>query len=118
SAAIPALLGLVLALGVVPALACFSPPAAPRGERTTPAETLRSLRGIWPFTLLFVVIIGGLYGRLFAATEAAGPGAGLALILSIAQGRITWQSFRQVFVETAITSVMLYSVLFGALLFA
>ena len=118
AAVIPGLLGLVMYLGVVYAIACFSPQDAPRGERTTTAEKLRSLRGVWPFTLLFVVIIGGLYGRLFTATEAAGLGAGLALILSMAQRRMSWQSFRQVFVETAITSVMLYSVLFGALLFA
>ncbi|GAB1458908.1 hypothetical protein MASR2M50_06820 [Thauera sp.] len=65
------------------AIACISPQDAPRGERTTTAEKLRSLRGVWPFTLLFVLIIGGLYGRLFTATEAAGLGAGLALILSI-----------------------------------
>ncbi|MDX9884447.1 TRAP transporter large permease [Thauera sp.] len=118
AAVIPGLLGLLLYLGVVYAIACISPQDAPRGERTTTAEKLRSLRGVWPFTLLFVLIIGGLYGRLFTATEAAGLGAGLALILSMAQRRMSWQSFRQVFVETAITSVMLYSVLFGALLFA
>lgn len=118
AAVIPGILGLVMYLGVVYAIACISPQDAPRGERTTTAEKLRSLRGVWPFTLLFVVIIGGLYGRLFTATEAAGLGAGLALILSIAQRRMSWVSFRQIFVETATTSVMLYSVLFGALLFA
>ena len=118
AAVIPGILGLVMYLGVVYAIACISPQDAPRGERTTTAEKIRSLRGVWPFTLLFVVIIGGLYGRLFTATEAAGLGAGLALILSIAQRRMTWASFRQIFVETATTSVMLYSVLFGALLFA
>ena len=118
AAVIPGILGLVMYLGVVYAIACISPQDAPRGERTTTAEKIRSLRGVWPFTLLFVVIIGGLYGRLFTATEAAGLGAGLALILSIAQRRMSWASFRQIFVETATTSVMLYSVLFGALLFA
>ncbi|MFU2488880.1 TRAP transporter large permease [Thauera sp. WH-1] len=118
AAVIPGLLGLLMYLGVVYAIACISPQDAPRGERTTTADKLRSLRGVWPFTLLFVLIIGGLYGRLFTATEAAGLGAGLALILSMAQGRMSWQSFRQIFVETATTSVMLYSVLFGALLFA
>ncbi len=118
AAVIPGLLGLLMYLGVVYAIACISPQDAPRGERTTTADKLRSLRGVWPFTLLFVLIIGGLYGRLFTATEAAGLGAGLALILSMAQGRMSWQSFRQTFVETATTSVMLYSVLFGALLFA
>jgi TRAP-type C4-dicarboxylate transport system permease large subunit len=68
--------------------------------------------------LMYLLIIGGLYGKLFTATEAAGMGAGLALILSLLQRRMSWQDFRHIFVETATTSVMLYSVLFGALLFA
>lgn len=115
---IPGLLGLLMYMGVIYAIARISPQDAPRGERTSTAEKLHALRGVWPFTLLFVVIIGGLYGKLFTATEAAGMGAGLALILSLAQGRMSWLSFRQIFIETAGTSVMLYAVLFGAMLFA
>jgi tripartite ATP-independent transporter DctM subunit len=115
---VPGLLGLLMYLLVIYAIARISPQDAPRGERTTMAEKLHALRGVWPFTLLFVLIIGGLYGKLFTATEAAGMGAGLALILSLLQRRMSWQDFRHIFVETATTSVMLYSVLFGALLFA
>ena len=115
---VPGLLGLLMYLLVIYAVARISPQDAPRGERTTMAEKLHALRGVWPFTLLFVLIIGGLYGKLFTATEAAGMGAGLALILSMVQGRMSWQDFRHIFIETATTSVMLYSVLFGALLFA
>ena len=115
---VPGLLGLLMYLLVIYAIARISPKDAPRGERTTMAQKLQSLRGVWPFTLLFVLIIGGLYGKLFTATEAAGMGAGLALILSLVQRRMSWQDFRHIFVETATTSVMLYAVLFGALLFA
>ncbi len=115
---VPGLLGLLMYLLVIYLIARISPQDAPRGERTTMAEKLQSLRGVWPFTLLFVLIIGGLYGKLFTATEAAGMGAGLALILSMAQRRMSWQDFRHIFIDTATTSVMLYSVLFGALLFA
>ena len=115
---VPGLLGLLMYLLVIYAVARISPQDAPRGERTTMAEKLHALRGVWPFTLLFVLIIGGLYGKLFTATEAAGMGAGLALILSMVQRRMSWQDFRHIFIETATTSVMLYSVLFGALLFA
>ena len=115
---VPGLLGLLMYLLVIYAIARISPQDAPRGERTTMAQKLQSLRGVWPFTLLFVLIIGGLYGKLFTATEAAGMGAGLALILSLVQRRMSWQDFRHIFVETATTSVMLYAVLFGALLFA
>ena len=115
---VPGLLGLLMYLLVIYAIARISPQDAPRGERTTMAQKLQSLRGVWPFTLLFVLIIGGLYGKLFTATEAAGMGAGLALILSLVQRRMSWQNFRHIFIETATTSVMLYAVLFGALLFA
>ena len=115
---VPGLLGLLMYLLVIYAIARISPKDAPRGERTTMAQKLQSLRGVWPFTLLFVLIIGGLYGKLFTATEAAGMGAGLALILSLVQRRMSWQDFRHIFIETATTSVMLYAVLFGALLFA
>lgn len=115
---VPGLLGLLMYLLVIYAVARISPQDAQRGERTTMAEKLHALRGVWPFTLLFVLIIGGLYGKLFTATEAAGMGAGLALILSLVQRRMSWQDFRHIFIETATTSVMLYSVLFGALLFA
>jgi len=115
---VPGLLGLLMYLLVIYAIARISPQDAPRGERTTMAQKLQSLRGVWPFTLLFVLIIGGLYGKLFTATEAAGMGAGLALILALVQRRMSWQDFRHIFIETATTSVMLYSVLFGALLFA
>ena len=115
---VPGLLGLLMYLLVIYAIARISPQDAPRGERTTMAQKLHALRGVWPFTLLFVLIIGGLYGKLFTATEAAGMGAGLALILSLVQRRMSWQDFRHIFIETATTSVMLYAVLFGALLFA
>ena len=115
---VPGLLGLLMYLLVIYAIARISPQDAPRGERSTMAQKLQSLRGVWPFTLLFVLIIGGLYGKLFTATEAAGMGAGLALILSLVQRRMSWQDFRHIFIETATTSVMLYAVLFGALLFA
>ncbi|MBV2264775.1 MAG: TRAP transporter large permease [Thauera sp.] len=115
---VPGLLGLLMYLLVIYAIARLSPQDAPRGERTTMAQKLQSLRGVWPFTLLFVLIIGGLYGKLFTATEAAGMGAGLALILALVQRRMSWQDFRHIFIETATTSVMLYAVLFGALLFA
>jgi tripartite ATP-independent transporter DctM subunit len=115
---IPGLLGLLMYLLVIYAIARISPQDAPRGEGTTMAEKLHALRGVWPFTLLFVLIIGGLYGRIFTATEAAGMGAGLALILALVQRRMSWQDFRHIFIETATTSVMLYTVLFGAMLFA
>ena len=48
-------------------------PAGPRppGRSGSPA-----LRDVWATLLLFAFVIGGIYGGMFTATEAAGMGAG------------------------------------------
>ena len=51
-----------------------------RRRRATPGrERLAGLRDIWATLLLFVFVIGGLYGGLFTPTEAGGVGAAGAL---------------------------------------
>jgi TRAP-type C4-dicarboxylate transport system permease large subunit len=54
----------------------------------------------------------------FSATEGGGIGAGMALIIAMVQRRLGWARFADVMKETAFTSVMLYTVLFGAMLFS
>ena len=118
AAVLPGLLGLVMYMATIYIVAVLRPNEAPSGDRVTAREKWESLSGVWPFCLLFLIIIGGLYLGVFTATEAGGIGAGAALIISIAQRRLTLPNFREIFVETANTSVMLYVVLFGAMLFA
>ena len=115
---IPGLLGLAMYMAVIYVIAWVRPEDAPRGEAVSKAEKLASIRGIWPFVALFLLIIGGLYLGWFSATEAGGIGAGFALFIAWVQRRLTWVRFYEVMRETAMTSVMLYVVLFGALLFA
>jgi tripartite ATP-independent transporter DctM subunit len=118
AAVLPGLLGLVMYLATVYITALLRPDEAPRGDRVSAREKWQSLSGVWPFCLLFLIVIGGLYLGVFTATEAGGIGAGMALIIAMAQRRLTGKGFREIFVETASTSVMLYVVLFGAMLFA
>jgi tripartite ATP-independent transporter DctM subunit len=115
---LPGLLGLAMYLVVIYAIAWFRPEHAPRGERVSASERMDSIKGVWPFVALFLLIIGGLYLGWFTATEAGGMGAGLALVIAMLQRRLGWSRFVEVMRETAMTSVMLYVVLFGALLFA
>lgn len=115
---LPGLLGLAMYMLVIYLIAWFKPEHAPRGEKVTAQERWASLAGVWPFVTLFLLIIGGLYLGWFTATEAGGIGSGLALLIALVQRRLTWARFAEVMRETAHTSVMLYVVLFGAMLFA
>ncbi len=115
---LPGLLGLAMYMLVIYLIAVLKPEHAPRGARVAAAERWASLAGVWPFVALFIVIIGGLYKGLFTATEAGGIGAGMALLIAKLQGRLDWLRFLEVMKETAMTSVMLYVVLFGAMMFS
>lgn len=115
---LPGLLGLAMYMLVIYLIAVLKPEHAPRGARVAAAERWASLAGVWPFVALFIVIIGGLYKGLFTATEAGGIGAGMALLIAKLQGRLDWLRFIEVMKETAMTSVMLYVVLFGAMIFS
>ena len=113
---LPGLLGLALYMVAVVWVAWRSPDQAPKGEPSTWADRIGSLRGIWPFLFLFALIIGGLYADLFTATEAAGIGAGMAVLVGFLHGRLTLSMLRKVILETAYTSISLYVVLFGAMM--
>ena len=113
---IPGLFGLAMYMGAVRLVAALKPEHAPKGERVAWPDKIRALAGVWPFMLLFGLIIGGLYGKLFTPTEAAGMGAGLSIIIAFGTRRLSLGILRGVIIETAYTSVALYAVLFGALM--
>ena len=68
--------------------------------------------------MLFVLVIGGIYGGIFTPTEAAGIGAGGAFLLALARGVRSWRDYYEVLVSSARTTAMLFTVLFGALIFS
>lgn len=115
---VPGLLGLAFYMLAIYVVALFKAEHAPRGDRSDAKEKVASLKGVWPFFMLFILIFGGIYAKIFTATEAAGMGAGFALIIAVWQKRMTWAKFKHIFLDASFTSVMLYSVLFGAMLFA
>jgi tripartite ATP-independent transporter DctM subunit len=113
---VPGLFGLALYMIAVRVVAALNPDQAPKGDMTPWRDKVKALAGVWPFMLLFGLIIGGLYGKLFTPTEAAGMGAGISILIAFGTGRLRVSAFRAVIVETIYTTVALYSVLFGALM--
>jgi tripartite ATP-independent transporter DctM subunit len=113
---VPGIFGLLMYMIAVRIVAALNPDQAPKGERTPWTHKTRALAGVWPFMLLFGLIIGGLYGKLFTPTEAAGMGAGISILIAFGTGRLSVGVFRAVIIETIYTTVALYAVLFGALM--
>jgi tripartite ATP-independent transporter DctM subunit len=91
------------------------PKLAPQIEkRATFAERMLALRDVWAVAALFALVIGGMYGGAFTATEAAGVGAFGTLILALIRGRLTWSALVRALASTVETVAIITVILIGA----
>lgn len=115
---LPGLLAVVLLCLAVQFITWRDPQAGPRDQRATWGERLVAVREIWGVAVLFAVVMGGIYGGLFTATEGAGIGAFGAFVFALVRRSLTWKVLHEVLVESARTTAMLFMILIGALIFA
>ena len=105
-----------LCLGVV-YVTWRDPAAGPRAERFSWAQRLAAIRGIWGVVVLFALVIGGIYGGVFTATEGAGVGAAGAFIFALFRGTLTPRVLMDILVESTRTTAMLFTILIAAMVF-
>jgi tripartite ATP-independent transporter DctM subunit len=114
---LPGILATLMYMMTVRVIGALNPAAVPIGEPSSWQERLDSLRGIWAVVLLFLFVIGGIYDGVFTPTEAAGMGAGGAIIIAVARRRLPWPLFVKCFAQTVRTTAAVFTILIGALLF-
>ena len=115
---IPGVLSALLMMGGVVWITSRDPAHAPAGERSTWPQRWAALRGIWGVLVLVIVVLGGIYGGLFTATEGAGFGAFGAFLFALIRRRLTWKILWDVLIESARTTAMLFTLLIAATIFA
>jgi len=91
--------GIMLALlfsGYLVVWALLNPKLVPpRDAPLSFGAKLRESRHLIPVMLLIAAVLGSIYSGIATATEAAALGVVGALIISAAQGSLTWQTFRE-----------------------
>jgi tripartite ATP-independent transporter DctM subunit len=93
------------------------PEAGPPAERYTARQRLAAVKDIWGVALLFVLVIGGIYGGVFTATEGAGVGAAGAFLFALGRRSLSPRVLMEVLVESSRTTAMLFTILIGAMIF-
>src|SRR6185436_11852947 len=76
-----------------------------------------ALRDVWSPVLLFLFVIGGLYGGFFIPTEAGAVGAVGAFALGLLRGRLSREGILQSLLQATRTAAAVFTVLIGALCF-
>ena len=72
---------------------------------------------VWAPLVLFVFVIGGLYGGFFTPTEAGGVGASGAFLLGVLRRKLNRANIREALLQATRTAAAVFTVLIGALLF-
>ncbi|RBW51264.1 TRAP transporter large permease [Marinobacter sp. F3R11] len=90
---------------------------APKDLNFTNRDRFKAAVKGWPALTLMVIIIGGIYGGFFTATEAAAVCLLFAIGFGTLSGRLSWADFLSSMKETAFQSAALFFIAVGAKIF-
>ena len=115
---LPGLLSLLGFVVVIYVWVLRDPSAAPRftGIITT-REKFAAALDAWPAIALFAIIVGGIYGGFFTATEAAAICVSAAVAIGFAQRKLTVAALVEALRETAVQTTAIFLIAAGAKIF-
>lgn len=106
---VPGLISLVGYALVVFVWVRRSPAVAPASDQTySRAEKYGALLRSWPAILLFIIVIGGIYGGIFTATEAAALSLMFAIVYGVARGHIKLRDIIPLVREVTVTTSVIF----------
>ena len=114
---VPGLLAMLMYVLTIFIIVKVRPDWLPRGANTTWGERFAGLKDVWAPLLLFVFVIGGLYGGFFTPTEAGGVGATGAFLLGVLRGKLDRAGTLEALLSATRTAAAVFTVLIGALIF-
>jgi len=114
---VPGLMAVAFYSVVVAIIARLRPHWMPQGERHSWNERLQTLKPLWAVIVLFVFVLGGIYGGLFTVQEAAGVGATGTLLIGMVRGRLRWPQIKESLISALRVSSAIMTIVVGAYLF-
>ncbi len=113
----PGLLAMMMYVVTIVIIVFVRPDWLPSHKAENKGAKLEGLKNVWAPLVLFVFVIGGLYGGFFTPTEAGGVGATGAFILGVLRGKLDKAGIKEALLSATRTSAAVFTVLIGALIF-
>lgn len=106
-----ATLGYMLAIAIVVRV---KPNSGPASVRLPWAERFKALGRVWPILMVFLVVVGGIYGGVFTPTEAAAIGVLATLLIAVLMREISVDGFINAVLGAMESTAMIFLILIGA----
>lgn len=114
---VPGIVMIILFIIFITILCKINPNLGPAAEKTSLKEKMASLKGIWATIVLFVLVLGGIYGGIFTSTESGAIGAFGALVISLVNRQMNLEIFIKCLRQTAVLTGMILFLLAGTYIF-
>ena len=106
-----ATLGYMLAIAIVVRV---KPNSGPASVRLPWGERFKALGRVWPILMVFLVVVGGIYGGVFTPTEAAAIGVLATLLIAVLMREISVNGFINAVLGAMESTAMIFLILIGA----
>ncbi len=96
----------------------LNPALAPKSDNKYSAKekAIAVLKAL-PIIIIFVIVLGGIFGGWFSANAGAAIGAFLAFIFLLCKKKATWTNIKKSCFDTIRTSCMIFLIMIGAYVF-
>ncbi|MCB1474404.1 MAG: TRAP transporter large permease [Rhodobiaceae bacterium] len=112
---LPGVMLAILFMITVVILAYLRPADLPRMEKYPLSRRIRETKGVTGILILFLIVMGGIYGGIFTPTEAAGIGAGGAYIIVLLRARrLDWAIVSNALRATGEATCMIFMIIIGS----
>jgi tripartite ATP-independent transporter DctM subunit len=113
---LPGLVSALIYVALIILMATFKPSLGKPIRGFTWNQRFRSLPGTMPIVAVIVIIFSAMYYGWATPTEAGALGAFVVFLLALVKG-MRWKSLREALLETAKLTVMIFSIIWGVLVF-
>jgi len=113
--------GILLAAGfcgMIVVRCLMDPKLGPVGPSYSWTERLTTLTKLLPTTIIFIIVLGGIYGGIFTPTEASAIGTVGVLAVALVMRRLTVKRLKESLWQTGEISAMIYAILIGGVMFS
>ena len=117
SGIIPGLILVVLDVVLISVATRIRPDYGPASSRIPWKDRIRTMKTIWPIVLLFVLVLGGIYGGWFTVTESGAIGAFAAVLIGVLSRRLNIKKIIKCLINTALLTGTILLLMIGTNIF-